>query len=119
MQEKMPGYLCIFAFLLQMPIWYIYLFAHQPEGKVLASAIQQLKFTFNTNEPHLTQFVFLAISPIILIACAYLFLATKHHMLAMIVVGAHAAVAFFYFGWIHAIGVALPLLYLRNELRRT
>ena len=119
MEDKMPGYLCIFAFLLKIPFWYIYLFSHQPEGRVLESAMEQLKYSFDPSEPHFTDFLLIVASAITLLVCAYLFLATKHHMLAMLIVAIHAALALFYFGWGQAIGVALPLIFLRNELRRT
>lgn len=102
-----------------IPFWYLYLFSNQPEGAVLERAIEQLIFSFDPNEPHFTFFVLQVASALTLLFSAYLFLVTDHHTFAVVVVAIHAALAIFYFAWEQAIGVALPLVFLRNELRRT
>lgn len=102
-----------------LAFWYVYLFSHQPEGKVLESALEQLKYSFDPSEPHYTLFILQLVSAITLLFCAYLFFATENFILAMVIVAIHTAVAFFYFSWGQALGVGLPLIFLRNELRHT
>ena len=64
-------------------------------------------------------FALSVVSALLLLVCAYLFLCTEYSMAAMILVGCHAGAVLIYFGLGEAVGVALPLIFLRNELRRT
>lgn len=118
MEEKMPGYFCLFAFALQLPYLYIYLFYQQPEGQILENILNQLAFTFNPEEKHFAQFVLYAASHLALLVCSFLFLATRFHLLAMTIAAINVSVVLVFISWSQAVPAALPLLFARNLLRR-